>query len=226
MTQDKAQSLEDAIRTLTRPVLGQFPRPWMTDIAEPSEAEVFVVGANQPTAYPPDKVGSHQRFLNALFNRDGETCRTLYREIRGGSSGTRSHSDDFVKMLQAAGVKKIVETNAVCFSTPKADDLKRFENREGLEKGIRIFSEIFRIIKPRVMVVHGAGTVEFLRRHHQIRLPKPPKEGDQFPHSIIAATQVFVVRSLALPEVNKWDSWRTEYLHEIAKRVSSQLDDF
>jgi hypothetical protein len=40
-------ALEAAIRGLTRPVNGQFPRPWMTTMARPEDARIFVVGYNQ-----------------------------------------------------------------------------------------------------------------------------------------------------------------------------------
>jgi hypothetical protein len=45
-------SLERAIRPLTSPINGQLPRPWMTDLTDPREALVFIVGKNQRSGYP------------------------------------------------------------------------------------------------------------------------------------------------------------------------------
>ena len=38
---------EEQIRRLTEPINGQLPRPWMTEMRNPLEADVFIVGMNQ-----------------------------------------------------------------------------------------------------------------------------------------------------------------------------------
>ncbi len=223
MAQDTLSHLESTIRRLTQPVLGQYPRPWMTDLTDPSGAEVFVVGANPATPYAPQQVGSHERFLNALFNRAGETCRALYNEVRGKSSGTRSHSDEFVQMLRQGGVTKILETNTVCFSTPKFKDVYKLENREGLVRGIEIFEEIFRIIRPRIMVVHGSGVFKSFKADHAIAFSSPPERSDEFPRAVIGETLVLVIPSLGRPKVDQWPFQRTGYLREIVRQSAEHL---
>ena len=213
--------LESAIRGLTIPVLGQYPRPWMTEIDNPSEADIFVIGANQATAYAPQIIGSHDRFLDAHFNRNGLNCRALYEEVRGKPSLTRSHSDTFVDMLKAAGAEKLIETNAVCFSTPNAEDLKRPSNKLGLEKGVDIFRELVRIISPKVAIVHGSGTVKMFKKYHGISLPDPPQDSFQIRRKAVGSTMFIVIPTLGAPAVNKWHSWRSSYLQSLAGEVAT-----
>ena len=69
------KSFEDNIRQLTQPINNQYPRPWMTDLKNPKQAKVFIVGKNQAKTFQVDQVGSHQKYLDYLFNRNGLSCR-------------------------------------------------------------------------------------------------------------------------------------------------------
>lgn len=218
---NKLAELEAAVRKLTTPVLGQYPRPWMTDLANPSEADVFVVGANQATSYAPDIIGPQDRFLDAHFNRNGLTCRMLYAEVRGAPSPTRSHSDEFVDSLKRAGAKNLIETNVVCFSTPHARELNNPSNKFGLERGVKIFQEITRIISPKVAIVHGSGTVKAFRRYHGINLPDPPQDASQSCRKVVGSTIFIVIPTLGAPAVNRWHSWRPGYLGSLAGEVAA-----
>ena len=51
----KAQ-FEKSIAAATQAINGQFPRPWMTDLADPLSAEVFIVGRNPARTYDASKV--------------------------------------------------------------------------------------------------------------------------------------------------------------------------
>ena len=42
---------EERIRELTRPIDGQLPRPWMTAMTNPREADALIVGTNQRKGY-------------------------------------------------------------------------------------------------------------------------------------------------------------------------------
>lgn len=108
-------ALEAAIRGLTRPLNGQFPRPWMTTMTHPEEARIFVVGYNQATRFSIESVGSHDSYIDALFNRNGRSCRDLYARARGsrGPSPTRRNLDALHEMLASAGFADVLETNVV-----------------------------------------------------------------------------------------------------------------
>lgn len=55
--------LERAIAELTQEVDGQLPRPWMTDLTSPHEADVFIVGKNQRNGYEASRV-THALTIN------------------------------------------------------------------------------------------------------------------------------------------------------------------
>ena len=67
---------EGFIRDLTTEINGQYPRPWMTDLKDPTQAKVFIVGYNPASAYTKDKV-DYERYIDSLFNRNGEGCRSF-----------------------------------------------------------------------------------------------------------------------------------------------------
>lgn len=59
-------TLRDLIEPLVSPINGQRPRPWFTHYHDPASARVFLVGANQASAYKEDAV-SHDQHVDALF---------------------------------------------------------------------------------------------------------------------------------------------------------------
>ena len=125
---------EETIRNLTKPVNGQYPRPWMSEMKNPWDAEVFIVGRNQARAYDVHQV-NHKRHLDALFNRSGETCRGLYDEVCGGTpSESRNNIEALVGRLSRLGIHNTLETNVVCYSTPTSGDLTKPEHARGCEE--------------------------------------------------------------------------------------------
>ena len=115
---------EEKIRELTEPINGQLPRPWMTKMRNPLEADVFIVGRNQRHPYPAIKI-LHQRHLDALFNQNGESCRGIYDEVtKGKPSPTRRNMDDLAARLNQRNIHNILETDVVCYSTPMSADLR------------------------------------------------------------------------------------------------------
>ena len=107
---------ESTIAELTQPINGQYPRPWMTTLEDPTLAEVFVVGMNQAKTFSAATVGSHERYLDALFNRNGQSCRKLYDEASGGSpSPTRKNMDSLGRCLKQHGITNVLETNVICY---------------------------------------------------------------------------------------------------------------
>ncbi|OGT71054.1 MAG: hypothetical protein A3H44_12420 [Gammaproteobacteria bacterium RIFCSPLOWO2_02_FULL_57_10] len=215
--------LERVMSLLTQPVGGQFPRPWMTDLQNPESANVFVIGKNQANGFEISKI-THKRHLDALFNRGGESCRGLYDEITGYSpSPTRTNTDRMRSLLKQAGVDKILETNVVCFSTPMSADLKFSHNISGAAKGKEIFAALLSIVKPKVLIVHGAGASKELSAVLNADLPTEPKEGSKAHGAKVAGYTVFVIPSLAPPAFNKWSRWSGPYLQSLAKEVAKSL---
>ena len=154
---------EEVIRQLTKPINDQFPRPWMTKMTNPAEADLFIVGRNQKNGYPVESVGSQERHLDALFNRNGMSCRSLYDEITGGNpSPTRVNTERFSSLLEERGISRILETNVICYSTPMSADLRLNEHIGGMERGEEVFRYLIGEINPSVLVVHGIGATKQL----------------------------------------------------------------
>lgn len=228
--------LEIALRPLTRPINGQWPRPWMTDMRNPSEAKVFIIGRNSAKTIRQQRGLNHDTYLDGLFNRNGSSCRSLYADAVRDSrpSRTRPNIDRLAASLATAGITDVIQTNVICFSTPMSDDLKRPKNREGRANGTRIFETILAMIRPPILIAHGAGTVRDLSRLLGCELPSPPPDRhaglchrliDARLHGTPYAPHVFVIRSLAPPEWPKWQGWAGHHLAETCVQVRQCLGD-
>ena len=226
--------LEIALRPLTRPINGQYTRPWMTDMRNPAEAKVFIIGRNSAKTIPQHPKLDHDTYLDGLFNRNGSSCRSLYdHAVRdSGPSPTRRNIDRLMASFAEAGVADVLQTNIICFSTPMSGDLKRPENWEGRANGTRIFETILAIIRPSILIAHGAGTVRDLSRLLGCNLPSVPADRhsglsyrriDALLSGAAYAPHVFVIPSLAPPAWNKWRAWAWPHMTETCARVREYL---
>lgn len=223
MTNSDQISFEAAISALTQPLNGQYPRPWMTDLVDPLTARVFIVGRNQAKSYDATQL-THRRHIDALFNRNGESCRRLYMELVGKSSKTRQNIDQMRGLLQKAGVHQLLETNVICYSTPMSANLTMSEHAGGRTKGAEIFSTLLEHIQPQVLIVHGVGTIRDLSKVMGHELPVPNAEPGQ-PLSVkIDNFTIFPVRSLAPTEWWQWHTWAWEYLERVAREVAETIE--
>ena len=214
---------EEKIRELTKPINGQLPRPWMTKMRNPLEADVFIVGRNQSTPYSATEI-LHQRHLDALFNRNGESCRGLYDEVtKGKPSRTRRKMDDLAARLNQRNIHNILETDVVCYSTSMSADLSKQANAGGARRGKEIFRYLLAEIAPAVLIVHGAGSVEDISRVLEMDQLKVPRSTDDIFDVQTERHLVIPVPSLAPPQFNKWSSWSDGYLDKVADRVREKL---
>ena len=223
---------EQLTRELTTEINGQYPRPWMTDLKDPSRADVFVVGYNPATAYLSNEV-SYERFIDSLFNRNGETCRKFYAEITK-KTPTRDNIEMLVDKLTKVGVSSILETNVVCYGAKKGDHLGFREHHGGKARGMEIFRKLVEVIRPKVILLHGVGVCKEFRRSFNLpSLPKPPDTKDKFVQiKLDSGAELFIIPSLAPPAFEKWPesplesfcNWADEYLDEVCKRVLKVLE--
>ena len=217
------QEFEVAIARLTEPLNGQYPRPWITELSNPLSANVFVVGKNQAKGYESSRI-SHKRHVDALFNRDGESCRRVYDEMTGcRPSPTRQNIDRFRKILAAEGVTRVLETNVVCYATPMSSDLRLPQHRSGALRGTEIFQALLHFVKPKVLIAHGAGTRNTLGNLLGASLPAPPVRSGDPRAAIVEDMKIFTIPSLAPPQWNHWHGWAEQYLANVAKAVVSAL---
>ena len=212
---------EEKIRELTNPINGQLPRPWMTTMTNPLEADVFIVGMNQRKWYPEDI--PHQRHLDALFNRNDESCRRLYDEVtKGKPSPTRQNIDGLVARLNQRNIHNILETNVICYSTSMSAELRNQAHADGARKGEDIFHYLLAEIAPTVLIVHGVGSVKRISRILKQPL-EVPRSADEVCDVQTEQRLVIPIPCLAPPEFNKWSSWSDGYLDRVADRVREKL---
>lgn len=218
------RSFESVIDELTKPLNGQYPRPWMTDLSAPLSAKVLIVGRNQAKGYDVSRL-SHTRHMDALFNRNGESCRKLYNEMTGDSpSPTRRNIDRLRKLLEQEGVHDVLETNVICYSTPMSSDLNKQLHVGGEARGTEIFRTILRFIRPSVIISHGSGTIKDLGKVLGYELPTPEGRPGAPISTLVDEVTVFSIPSLAPPEWNKWASGAAAHLEAVANEVACILD--
>ena len=214
---------EEKIRELTEPFNGQLPRPWMTCMKHPLEADVFIVGMNQRKGYSAKDI-PHQRHLDALFNRNCESCRGLYDETTGGKpSRTRRNIDDLVARLNRHNIHNILETNAICYSTAMSADLSSRAHAGGAGKGEEIFRYLLSEIAPTILVVHGVRSVECISTILKINRLEVPPSADETCDILTEQHLVIPIPSLAPPGFNIWSSWSDGYLDKVVNRVREKL---
>ena len=214
---------EGKIRELTEPINGQLPRPWMTEMKNPLEADVFIVGMNQSNGYSAEDI-PHQRHLDALFNRNGESCRGLYDETtKGKPSRTRQNIDRFVARLNQRAIHNILETNVICYSTPMSADLRNQAHAGGARKGEEIFRYLLAEIAPTVLIVHGKGSAERISNILKINPLQVPRSADEICDVQTDRHLVIPIPSLAPPGFNMWAPWADGYLDKVADRVRDKL---
>jgi hypothetical protein len=221
---------ESLIRELTSEINGQYPRPWMTDSKNPSSTQIFIIGYNPARAYATDQI-NYERYIDSLFNRNGEDCRSFYREVTSASP-TRGNIEMFADKLKKHGITDILETNVVCYGAAKKKYLSRPEHTGGKEHGIRIFLKLLNEIQPKAVVVHGAGVAKEFSKALGLRpaLPSPPNTPDKFvQYDLESGTTIFVIPSLALPGFQNWPTyplrsfcnWADNYLDIVAMKVAN-----
>jgi hypothetical protein len=199
----------------------------MTRLKAPQSAKVFVVGYNFAVPYMANAV-NYERFIDSLFNRNGESCQAFYEKMTG-KTPTRSNIEMFSKKLADAGCDSVVETNVVCYGTKKRSCLRLPTHQGGKKHGIKIFRTLIEEIQPKAIVVYGKGVCKEFQRALELEhpLPDPPETENVFAQDEIGnGSHVFVIPTLALPGFQNWPPknsfchWADDYLNEIARRVA------
>ena len=231
-------AFEQLVREWTRPINGQYPRPWTSRSAAPEAARVFIVGRNQATAFPTSTM-TRDEVVDALLGRGTVTLQDLYQRARaekgGGPSRTRRNLDGLVDRLRARGIHDVLETNVVCYSTQKSSDLRRHEHREGDHRGRQIFDELLESVKPAVVIAHGAGTRADLALSLGPQVPTAPRTVDDGVRSALVPIPrrdaerpetlalVIAIPSLAPPGWNRWCRWAPGHLDAGIRQVEATL---
>lgn len=203
-------NFEDRIRSMTAPRGGGYPRPWMTD-TDPEHAQVLIVGASSAKSFACEVVGSHEQFIDALWNRNGRTCRAMYDAAIARPSKTRPNLDRLSGMLAARGLSSL-QTNVACASARYDAELSNDDRIHGTE----IFKAVVAHVPWQTMIVYGVGASERLGRALGIAMPAVPLPDATPVRVSLQRRAVFVSPTLAPP------SYRTSvwpYLERVVEAI-------
>ena len=139
------------------------------------------------------------------------------------ASPTRKNTDRLVALLEAQGVGKILETNVICYSTPMSADLRLPGHASGSKRGEEIFRYLLDAIKPKVLVVHGAGSRKKLASILDADLGSEPLSAEDTRLHEVAGYLLAVIPSLAPPAFNKWSRWSQEHFSLLAREIAAYL---
>lgn len=226
MINSKSEKLETVVRELTVPVKGQYPRPWMTDAIDPASSEVFVVGYNQSKTFPESSISSHNAFLDSLFNRGQESCRVLYDRVAGSASRTRQVTDQLVNTFARFQIRNVIQTNVICYSTPRAANARTPDHSQGLKQGTDLFKALVAIIQPRVIVVHGSATRKEMEAALKLTpaIPAAPRQMSEPVFQQYLNTRVYPIQSLSGAPFNSWKPWAFRYFEVLAEDAAAYLN--
>jgi hypothetical protein len=236
-----AQQFRDLIDSLVTPIAGQYPRPWMTASNNPRAARVFLVGYNQATRYDSatvnEMVGNRKGYIRCLFNdqpSEGISCHALHTHVleslNQDPSRTRRKINQIKESLASLNITDVLETNIFCYSTRSAAELR--ENPQGAERGRKIFCNLLKHVRPKVIIAHGKKTVEVLEAMLCSQFPAVSSRTDQWvwnseetqreldskPYSPL----VFTIRSLSSRDWPRWE----ENAQSAIKSMSDKIDKF
>lgn len=206
---------------------------------DPASATVFVVGYNPAKEFSEkacsEKGISHKKYVAALFNDDKNAHRELFYQLHPKQSPTREATQELVRVIghERPLLQAVIETNVICFSTPKARDIKKPENAIGRTRGLELFKVLVRTIKPRVMIIHGAKAKKELDEalHLNPIVPQAPTKLPTLPifndyETNYGKLRIFPIQTLS-PRASsvwwEWKSWRVDYYKLIAKSAEEHL---
>ena len=203
---------EDRIRLMTKPRGGAYPRPWTTD-TDPRQADVLIVGASSATTFRAADVGNHDQFLDALWNRNGRTCREMYDAATAKRSRTRPNLDRLSKMLASRGLTSL-QTNVSCASARFDSEISEEDRAHGTE----LFKTVVAHVPWRAMIVYGVGASERFGRAFGVAMPPVPSPASIPVRTTVLKRAVFVSPTLAPP------SYRTSvwpYLERVVTAIAA-----
>lgn len=185
--------LERGIRAMTVARNGAYPRPWTTD-TDPEQADVLIVGASSAKTFNVADVGSHERFLDALWNRNGQTCRAIYRAATEKPSPTRRNLDRLSTMLAAYKLTSL-QTNVTCASARYDAEVTKEDRAHGAE----LFKAVVAHVPWKAMIVYGTGASKEFGHAFGVEVPPVPSPDSTPVSTTFQGRRVFVTPTLAFP---------------------------
>jgi hypothetical protein len=172
----KRQKLEDAVCSMIQPAGDQYPRPWMTMMSNPEEANIFTIGKHPSTKYLSRDIDKKEHF-NSLFNNPPMSCHDVYHRIRPkGNTPTRQKLEIIKKKLNSKSLEMIIDTNVSIINYDSI--INRTEQSAAKSLGEEGFLDIVKIICPKVLIAYGDEANAKISDLFNIKLHCLPKTSD------------------------------------------------
>lgn len=165
----------------------------MTD-TDPGQADVLIVGASSAKTFYVAEVGNHEQFLDALWNRNGRTCRAMYRAATTKPSPTRPNLDRLSAILAERGLTSL-QTNVSCASAPYDAELPQEDRAHGTE----LFEAVVAHVRWKAMIVYGVGASGRFGRAFGVEVPPVPPPDSTPVFTKLQGRPVFISPTLASP---------------------------
>lgn len=184
---------EACIRAMTVPRDGAYPRPWTTD-TDPAQVDVLIVGASSAKTFRVTDVGNHGQFLDALWNRNDQTCRAMYDAATAKPSPTRPNLDRLSQMLAAHGLTSL-QTNVTCASARYDAEVSEKDRAYGT----LLFKTVVRHVPWQAMIIYGVGATERFSHAFGVVMPPVPSPDTAPVLTAIHDRPVYISPTLASP---------------------------
>lgn len=214
-------SVSSELRRLADETIGPhvfgYLRPWMS-AGDPSTARVFIVGANAATPFPTDSI-DRDAYVDALVS-GGPRLREIYLGVRAGRpSPTRLNTDRLVAKVARRGIP-MLETNVWAIPTGSIGQLRRID-RQVVQRSRAVLLELVKILRPPVLIVHGATATRGLAESLGRVLKQADKSGT--PARTQGDPSVWALASLSPPAANQWLPRSDAVLERLADSIAAEL---
>lgn len=102
-------------------------------------------------------------------------------------------------------------------------DLRLGTHAGGSKSGEEIFRFLLSAIKPKALIVHGAGASKQLASILDVDLGNEPISANDLRLHYYDAMLIVVIRSLAPPAYYNWSSWAAEHLQNVTRAVAKHM---
>jgi len=157
-------------------------------------------------------------YVEALA-RGGDSLISIYRAVRGDRpSPTRTNIEMVSRMLMGASVGPVLETNVWCLATRSISELRSADPETAR---VTILPDLIEILRPVVVIVHGAAATRDLGRVMRWGLPAAS------PRAPVLWSghdpQVVSIPSLSPPPSNAWLPRSTDVLQAMAADIATAV---
>lgn len=197
-----------------------YYRPYLSQ-GNTNKASIFILGINPATTIYKSEKYTKNEFARSLSHPE-EFYEKFYSY--SGSQKTRMGINSLVKKIYAETCCSVIETNINAYPTPEAKDLKNPELREQVSRGYEISKEVFEFFKPKLVIVHGKTTLEYIKNFvTSVNIDVDKIEHEMYPNAIIKGHTVCLAPCRHLMLYGKVGNSFNSYTQNLIKYIKDNL---